>query len=206
MTATPTPSTADGAVSFREEVRGLLNDRLLDAAHDMTLADGWASVTMNKVAVRAGVSRQTVYNEFGNKSELANALVLRELSRFLDVVREALESCDDVVAAVGAAIEGALLMAEDNQLIRSALSQTEQDADLIAHLTTDSTLVLTISRAVIVEVITERFPDVPLTLDEINVVADMAVRLVLSHITRPAEPPAEVGKRVAWVLSHLLKD
>lgn len=191
---------------YRENVRVLLRGQILDAAYDLVVAEGWEKLRIAAVARTAGVSRQTVYNEFGNKSELANALVLRELSRFLDVVREALESCDDVVAAVGAAIEGALLMAEDNQLIRSALSQTEQDADLIAHLTTDSTLVLTISRAVIVEVITERFPDVPLTLDEINVVADMAVRLVLSHITRPAEPPAEVGKRVAWVLSHLLKD
>jgi AcrR family transcriptional regulator len=196
--------TTTSPPSFREEVKGLLNDRLLDAALEMTLAEGWVSITMAKVAERAGVSRQTVYNEFGNKAELANALVLRELSRFLDVVRERLMSADDVVTGVERAVEGALLMAEDNQLIRAALSQTEQDADLIAHLTTDSTLVLTISSAVIIEVINEKFPDLPITPNELRMVADMTVRLVLSHITRPAETPAEVGRSVAWILSHLL--
>ena len=41
-----------------------------------------------------GVSRQTVYNEFGTKHGLAQQLALRELQRFLDVVNERMAGAD----------------------------------------------------------------------------------------------------------------
>ena len=50
----------------------------------ITVEHGWAAVTMAKVAGIAGVSRQTVYNEYGAKAALGQAMVLRELDRFLD--------------------------------------------------------------------------------------------------------------------------
>ncbi|MGQ5228634.1 helix-turn-helix domain-containing protein, partial [Streptomyces sp. yara] len=38
----------------------------------------WSAVRMVDVAAAAGVSRQTLYNEFGSKDGLARALVRRE--------------------------------------------------------------------------------------------------------------------------------
>ena len=54
-------------VGFRESTRTQLHERLLDAAQTITVHSGWASVTMAKIGFEVGVSRQTVYNEFGNK-------------------------------------------------------------------------------------------------------------------------------------------
>ena len=56
---------------------------------------------MARLADEVGVSRQTVYNEIGTKSDLAEAVVLRELDRFLaGVVRSFDENPDDLIQAI----------------------------------------------------------------------------------------------------------
>ena len=72
-----------------------VRERLLDAAQSMIEDSGWSSVTMARIAERAGVSRQTVYNEFSNKHGLAEQLAMRELARFLAVVRERMSAETD---------------------------------------------------------------------------------------------------------------
>ncbi len=56
-----------------------MHERVVDAAVRLTAETGWSQVTMAKLADEVGVSRQTVYNEIGTKSGLAEAMILREL-------------------------------------------------------------------------------------------------------------------------------
>ena len=49
----------------------------------------WADITMADIARAAGVSRQTLYKEFGSRDEFAQAFVMREGERFLDAVEQA---------------------------------------------------------------------------------------------------------------------
>ena len=73
-------------------------DRLLTAAARFTAEHGWGALTMAKLADLIGVSRQTVYNEIGGKPQLAEAMVLRELELFLDLVDSAFQdNPDDLV-------------------------------------------------------------------------------------------------------------
>ena len=44
---------------------------------------------MADIAVAAGVSRQTLYKEFGSREEFAQVLVMREAESFLDAVERA---------------------------------------------------------------------------------------------------------------------
>ena len=60
-------------------------ERVVDAAVRLTAQIGWSQVTMARLAQEVGVSRQTVYNEVGTKPGLAEAMILRELDRFLGV-------------------------------------------------------------------------------------------------------------------------
>src|SRR6476659_2124755 len=99
----------------------MLRDRLLDAAAASFREEGWRRLTMGKVADRAGVSRQTVYNEFGTKPNLAEELVFRELDGFLDLVRSRIEQAPDPVSAIGSAVEGALSLADQNPLVAAVL-------------------------------------------------------------------------------------
>ncbi|KOU35777.1 TetR/AcrR family transcriptional regulator [Streptomyces sp. WM6378] len=65
-------------------------ESLLDAALSALAGLPWSGVRMVDVASAAGVSRQTLYNEFGSKDGLARALVRREADVYLRGVDRAL--------------------------------------------------------------------------------------------------------------------
>jgi AcrR family transcriptional regulator len=70
--------------------RTLLRDTLFDAAREQLRSRPWSQVTMAEVAKAAGLSRQTMYNEFGSRDAFAQAFVLREAELFLSSVEEAI--------------------------------------------------------------------------------------------------------------------
>ena len=113
-----------------------IRDALLDAAYDVAVTTGWQRARMADVATAAGVSRQTLYDQFGGREGLALHLALRETARFVDGVERAMDRRpDDVLAAVEAAAAYALTAARDNPLIRSILTE-DGDAGLLPYLTT----------------------------------------------------------------------
>src|SRR5438105_281665 len=63
--------------------------RIMDAAFACVAELGLGRTTMDDVARRAGVSRQTVYRYYPSKDQLVMALVLREEDKFLDGIRAA---------------------------------------------------------------------------------------------------------------------
>ncbi|MEU6983288.1 TetR/AcrR family transcriptional regulator [Streptomyces sp. NPDC046324] len=65
-------------------------EALLDAALASLSGLPWSAVRMVDVASAAGVSRQTLYNEFGSKEGLARALVRREADAYLQGVERIL--------------------------------------------------------------------------------------------------------------------
>ncbi|MCT4355379.1 TetR/AcrR family transcriptional regulator [Streptomyces sp. Je 1-79] len=65
-------------------------EALLDAALAALVELPWSAVRMVDVASAAGVSRQTLYNEFGSKEGLARALVRREADAYLQGVERVL--------------------------------------------------------------------------------------------------------------------
>lgn len=59
-------------------------ESLLNAALEAIERRPWPMVRMVEVAAAAGVSRQTLYNEFGDKAGLGKALVQRQIADLLD--------------------------------------------------------------------------------------------------------------------------
>lgn len=53
---------------------------ILDAAHGLFVATGYAATTIQAIADRAGVAVQTVYAVFGNKRELLRQLIERTIT------------------------------------------------------------------------------------------------------------------------------
>ncbi|MGP3972863.1 TetR/AcrR family transcriptional regulator [Streptomyces sp. 8N114] len=101
-------------------------ETLLDAAHVAVRAQPWAVVRMVDVAAAAGVSRQTLYNEFGSKEGLGAALVDRLLEDFVDgagrAVAEASRSGADPAACCAAAAHWILRTARAEPIVRAALT------------------------------------------------------------------------------------
>ena len=77
-------------VPYAEASKVLLRDLVLDAMRDLLLGKDWSSITLNDVAKTAGVSRQTIYNEFGSRHGLAQGYALRLADRHVDAVDDAI--------------------------------------------------------------------------------------------------------------------
>ncbi len=180
-------------------------DRLLAAAARFTAQHGWGSLTMGKLADLVGVSRQTVYNEIGGKPQLAEAMVMRELSLFLDVVDSAFaEHPDDLVEAIEAAALRVLQLARTDPLLHAILSSSQgADSGLLPLLTTNSEALLAAAGQMIRQHVAGY--DVRLPEDRLETLIDMVVRLVLSHVMQPAGEPAQTAGAVAWIAQRVLE-
>ncbi len=66
----------------------LLRDSILDGMRDLLLTRDWSSITLSDVAGAAGISRQTIYNEFGSRQGLAQGYAMRLADRLVDAVAE----------------------------------------------------------------------------------------------------------------------
>jgi AcrR family transcriptional regulator len=97
-------------------------ESLLDAAYTALARRSWSAVRMVDVAAAAGVSRQTLYNEFGSKEGLARALVRREVDGYLAGVERALATHGDARERLTAAAEWTAATARENALVRAMLT------------------------------------------------------------------------------------
>ncbi|MFJ6164665.1 TetR family transcriptional regulator [Micromonospora orduensis] len=168
--------------------RQRLRDTIVDAARTRTIAAGWDAVRMGGVATTAGVSRQTVYNEFGSKAGLAEALARREVDRFVGEVRAALLAHgSDVYAGAYAAIERTLTTAAENPLVKAILTSARGGSDeLLPYLTTRAEVVLTEASGALIDWAGDHLPGADQAA--LAFAADTIVRLVVSHIVLPRSP------------------
>ena len=181
-----------------------LRDRLCDAAVGVITTVGWARVTMARLADEVGVSRQTVYNEIGTKSDLAEAVVLRELDRFLaGVVRSFDENPTDLIQAIRDSARRVLKYAQNNALLHAVVSATHgADTELLPLLTTHAESLLVGAKIVVGERVAAY--QVDLEPHRLDAVIDMVVRLVLSHVMQPSADPASTADDIAWVAERVL--
>ncbi|MGP3999862.1 TetR/AcrR family transcriptional regulator [Streptomyces sp. 8N706] len=103
-------------------------ESLLDAAFVALRGRPWSAVRMVDVAAAAGVSRQTLYNEFGSKDGLARALVRREADAYLAGVDGALgdpaetAEGEDSGLRLAAVADWTVRSARTNPLVRAVLT------------------------------------------------------------------------------------
>ncbi|RNF94865.1 TetR family transcriptional regulator [Streptomyces botrytidirepellens] len=100
-------------------------ESLLDAAFAALARRPWARIRMTDVAAAAGVSRQTLYNEFGGKDGLARALVRREAEAYLNGVERALTGVPGAAGPgerLAAAAVWTVRAGTENPLVRAVLT------------------------------------------------------------------------------------
>lgn len=177
-------------------------DLLLDAAAEAVLSGAeWDRVRMADVARSAGVSRQTLYYEFGSKDALAEALAMREAERYMEGAEAAMVGHDGSPGeAVGAATEFTLTEAASNPLLKAVL--TDDSGGLLPFLTTRSDALLTAARERCVAYLSDHWPDLP--AERVLLVADAVNRLTLSHLVLPGGRPDQVAADIARLVDSLL--
>lgn len=163
-------------------------ERILDAAWAITSDQGWSAITMNRLGEAAGVSRQSVYNEFGGKQQVAEALIARELQRFLTAVDAGIAegpTPGESVLRGGAAV---LRLAADNPMLKAALSAAAGSPSPLLPLLTSQSLPLIQTATSRVEAgLVATHPQV--AGPHLTTAVDTIVRVVLSHVVQPGPPP-----------------
>ncbi|KDN23578.1 TetR/AcrR family transcriptional regulator [Amycolatopsis rifamycinica] len=188
--------------SFTERTKASLREALLDAAADLLPDRGHAGLRMADVAAKAGVSRQTVYNEFGNKAALTQAVALRTASEFLDGIRQRFEAADGLLAGIHHAVVYTIEHARENRLVAAALG-TEAGEDLLPLLTSRGEPILTAAADLAAEQYRELEPG--LSAAAAALLAETAVRLSLSHLVLPTHSATEAADAVTAVLAPAIR-
>ncbi|CPR36959.1 Possible transcriptional regulator%2C TetR family [Mycobacteroides abscessus] len=193
-------------MSFRRHVR----DQVLRATRELTIEKGWDQVRMSEVAESVGVSRPTLYKEFGDKQGLGDALVVSEGQRFLEGIRAVLaEHVGDVQGGITAAVQFTLSEAEDSPLLKAVLTSNPSGNDgggssstgVLPLLPTSASLLQLCSGA-LTTWFNDHFAD--LDPEDVEDVADVLVRLTVSHVVLPAADIATTGERISRVALRYL--
>ncbi|HWO46541.1 MAG TPA: TetR family transcriptional regulator [Solirubrobacterales bacterium] len=193
---------SNGRTPYQEAARELLRRTVFDAAREQLGQQRWAEITMADIATGAGVSRQTLYNEFGNRNEFGFAFVIHEAERFMDDVEEAvLEHRDDPRAAILAALEHFLRTAADDPLISILLSD-DGTGGMLPFVTTQGLPVVQWAAARLTAVIQEGWPEAP--EEDVKMLAESLVRLSISYVTTPGDSAEDAAKNVAELLGPFI--
>lgn len=196
---TQQPASRAQRVPYAEASRVLLRESILDGMRELLLTRDWSAITLSDVAKAAGISRQTIYNEFGSRQGLAQGYALRLADRLVGAVERAIDAnFGDVHAAL---LDG----------FRSFFSESASDPLVISLLTgaakPDLLQLITIDSAPIINHCADRLTKsfytswVSPNPEDAGVLARAIVRLAMSYVSMPPEADNDVALDMARLLA-----
>jgi AcrR family transcriptional regulator len=194
-------------ITYAEASRVLLRDSVLDAMRDLLLTRDWSAITLTDVAKAAGISRQTIYNEFGSRQGLAQGYALRLADHLVDSVHAALNAnVGEVYEAFLQGFRAFFAESASDPLVISLLSGVAKP-DLLQIITTDSAPIIARASERLTLAFTTTW--VATSDEDAGVLARAIVRLALSYVSMPPEAnlgaaPAVGGGDVARDLARLM--
>jgi AcrR family transcriptional regulator len=178
-----------------------IRSAIITAVDDLARTRGWAATTMSDVAAAAGVSRQTVYNEFGTRQALVQAYVTREIESLItDVESLVRNGSHDAHAALQSAFGLFLQLASDEPVVQIIVAGAE-GGELIRMLTE-------VGRAVAADrigrLIVEVWPQAPLA--DAEMLAETLVRLAISHALLPTADPGTTAASITRMIGPFVDE
>src|SRR5690625_1048589 len=182
-------------IPYAEASRALLRDSVLDAMRELLTGRDWSSITLADVAAAAGVSRQTIYNEFGSRQGLAQGYAIRLADRLVDAVESAIYgNVGDVHAAFLEGFRSFFSSSAADPLVISLLTGVAKP-DLLQIITTDSGPIITRCS----QRLTSSFMHswVKASEEDAGILARAIVRLAMSYVSMPPEADHDVAADLA---------
>ena len=200
MTSAPATTVANvRRVPYAEASRALLRDSVLEAMRELLLSRDWSAITLADVAGAAGISRQTIYNEFGSRQGLAQGYALRLADRLVNAVEDAIYSnVGDVYAAFLQGFRAFFSESAADPLVISLLSGVAKP-DLLQIITTDSGPIITHCSARLTSSFMHSW--VKASEDDAGMLARAIVRLALSYVSMPPEADHDVAADLARLMT-----
>jgi AcrR family transcriptional regulator len=186
-------------VPYAEASRALLRDSVLDAMRELLVSRDWSAITLADVARAAGISRQTIYNEFGSRQGLAQGYALRLADRLASLVDGAIYSnVGDIYAAFLEGFRAFFTESAADPLVISLLTGVAKP-DLLQLITTDSGPIITHCS----QRLTSSFMDswVKASEEDAGILARAIVRLAMSYVSMPPEADHDVAADLARLMT-----
>ncbi len=191
MTSTRSP--------YQAAARQALRSTLLEAARELLRQRRWNDITMAEISTAAGVSRQTLYNEFGSRSGFVQAYLLYDADRILSAVERAIESAGPEPAiTIEHAFQVFLETISDDPLAVTVVSGDDPDG-LLALVTTRGGPVLQIAAMRLGGAIQVKWPEAAAA--DVQLLAEQLVRLAISHAALPDGETAATAKAISQLLT-----
>ena len=174
---------------------------------DLLLTRDWSAITLADVARAAGISRQTIYNEFGSRQGLALGYAMRLADHLVDEIDHAIRQNEgDLYSAFLQGFRAFFAESASDPLVIS-LRTGEAKPDLLQLITVDSAPIITHCSQRLTTAFAESW--VKHSEQDAGVLARAIVRLCMSYVSMPAEaglgaPPASGGGDVAGDLARLM--
>lgn len=189
---------------YRAAARELLRERLLDAAGELMNDAPWTEISMAAIATRAGVSRQTLYNEFGSRDVFAQAFALRAADRFLTEVEDAfVEASEDPVRALETGFLRFLELSAEDPMVRHIVVRDPGSDELLSLFTSRGGPVVELGTRRLKARMLEIWPEA--AEDQAAVLAEGIVRLAISHAGLPIDSPSLAAHNFAALLAPFVE-
>jgi AcrR family transcriptional regulator len=186
-------------IPYAEASRVLLRDSILDGMRELLLSRDWSSITLSDVAKAAGISRQTIYNEFGSRQGLAQGYALRLADRLVDQIEDAIRgNVGDIYAAFLQGFRDFFAESAADPLVISLLTGTTKP-DLLQLITTDSAPIIMRCSARLTETFMHSW--VRTSEEDAGVLARAIVRLAMSYVSMPPEADHDVARDLARLMT-----
>lgn len=176
-----------------------LRGELLDAAGRLLEQAPWSQISMASIASEAGVSRQSLYNEFGSRENFTQAFALRAADRFLSELEAAFAAnSDDPLLALENGFCRFLELAADDPLVHQIVVRDPGADELFSYFTTRGGPVVEMGAARLTGFICDQWPGV--SESAAATLSEGLMRLGISH----AGLPTGSRERSARTITELL--
>jgi AcrR family transcriptional regulator len=189
--------------NYREAARNLLRESLLDAAGELMDQAPWSEISMAAIASQAGVSRQTLYNEFGSRDVFAQSFALRAADRFLTEVEEAfVQAADDPQRALETGFLRFLELADEDPMVKHIVVRDPGADELLSLFTSRGGPVVELGTSRLKARMLELWPEADPA--QATILAEGIVRLAVSHAGLPIDSHETAARNVAGLLSPFI--
>lgn len=177
--------------------------QILDAVLDTAGRDGLNGLSVEGVAERAGVSRQTVYRHFESRQRLIEQAIVREERVFIAHMLASADGEDTLAGAVEAAVTAALSLARAHPVLTQVLEREPEG--LLPYLLLGRGPVISAAEPAVQDLVRLYHPDLP--SERLRLVADVATRLLVSYVVSPNAAVADdvLAHELAGVVVHLVE-
>lgn len=184
-----TASGNGGEGSFRNRMHAMLRASILEAAKARADQVDWSQVRIADIAEDVGVSRQTIYNEFGSKDQLGQALFEHEMAIYTAGILETTKDSVDLGEAIRASVTWILTQTRANEMVqrtlRDARSGNAGTETLLPLLTVNAHRIVLPARTALTDYFESRWPSGD--LERATLLVELVIRFVISFVIVPSD-------------------